>query len=263
MTFIGKLLVFLNLILGVGVAIWSTSIYAQRPGWFNPPPEGGVDKGHSPMSFPQMTAEITSLGKAAVSASNSLSAQLKALDYAERVRDYRYAKMFGTTRDGKRAKNADGTDATGLLDYARQGDPRASGNAFFVFAEDPATKLYDLEKRGGPIPGPDNKPLRGSETLMGKIVEDQEAVTGKLQNGVLQGGAAQDIDRLRAEQKQLQGDVRLVETQLIKQRDILENLRNEASYLSTLEVNVAEQRDTASRRRDQLKRRIAVFAPGN
>ena len=35
MTMIGKILAFLNLLVGVAMAVWSVSLYTQRPGWFD------------------------------------------------------------------------------------------------------------------------------------------------------------------------------------------------------------------------------------
>ena len=40
MTLIGKLLAVLNLLVGIALASWSVSLYSQRPGWFDPIPEG-------------------------------------------------------------------------------------------------------------------------------------------------------------------------------------------------------------------------------
>ena len=43
MTAIGKLLAVLTLVVGLAIFTWSLGVYVQRPGWFNDPPEGGVE----------------------------------------------------------------------------------------------------------------------------------------------------------------------------------------------------------------------------
>src|SRR5690606_19076950 len=97
--------------------------------------------------------------------------------------------------------------------------------------------------------GPDGRPLAGAGTLLDRYNTDSAALSD----------LTRDLTRLRADQKRLQGEILIAETRVLKQRDIREQLRNEASYLADLEVNVAEQRSTVTRRREQLKDRLDVF----
>ncbi|MDB5309757.1 MAG: hypothetical protein JWO38_3959 [Gemmataceae bacterium] len=263
MTVIGKLLVFLNLVFGIGIAVWSTAAYSQRPSWFSPAPEGGVDKGHSPLAFAQLGAEIDNLGKVAVTAGGSWGAQYKALQTAEQIRADRHIKMFGTLPDGTRAKTATGADVKGLIGYAKDGHPQAEGNAgFFQLKEEPNGKLFDLgsyvqgtgeldpKTLGKVVLGPNNQqPLAGAGTLLERYNTDAAAVTDM---------AYKSAD-LRAQQKKLGAEVVLVDDQVIKQRVIRDNLINEASYLGAFEVNVVEQRETVVRRRTQLRDRLVPF----
>ena len=56
MTAIGKILAFLNLAVGLGLAMWSVNVYTNRPSWFDAPADV-VDKGNSPVTFTQLKGE--------------------------------------------------------------------------------------------------------------------------------------------------------------------------------------------------------------
>lgn len=240
MTTVGKLLVFVNLVLGVGAATWATAVYGQRPGWFDPPAEAA--KGTAPLTFKGLAADIDALGKAAASAGASWSAQYARLTKAEDVRAARLQKMYG------------GGGARGLVEVAHAGGyPKAGQAAFFNLKEDPATRLLDLDpnvaEKGVVVLGPDGQPLRGADTLLERFNADAKAANDL---------AAQSAE-LRQEQAKLGLVVAADEVRLLKQRDIRENLRNEAAFLAGLEVNVAAELDTVATRRGQLVRALAPF----
>ena len=259
MTFIGKLLVFLLLVLGIGCAVFAAATYTQRPPWFvKNATEGGVDKGNVVYTFELLGGEIDALGKKAVAASRSWGAEHKALEAAEKTREERRIKMFGAT-------NKDGTRTRGLLDYAAEGvDPKDPDSpAFFDLQEkeDPATRLVllDLDDRTKVVPSPDQPaaakqkvPLRGTDTLQGRLVKDAAESQQYAQTSV----------KLRQEQKQLGEQIVLTTTRMAKQTDIRDNLLNEAQYLADFEVNATEQKDTVGRRKAQLLRRLSVFGIG-
>ena len=259
MTFIGKLLVFLLLVLGIGCAVFATTTYTQRPPWFTKnATEGGVDKGNVVYTFELLNSEIDALGKQAVAASQSWGAEYKALQAAEKTRADRQVKMFGAT-------NKDGSRTRGLLDYAAEGvDPKDPDSpAFFDLQEkeDPVTRLVllDLDDRSKVVPSPDQPldakqklPLKGTDTLQGRLVKDAAESQQYAETSV----------KLRAEQKQLGEQIVLTTTRIAKQTDIRDNLLNEAQYLADFEVNAAEQKDTVGRRRAQLRSRLSVFGIG-
>jgi hypothetical protein len=245
MTTLGKLLVFANLVFGVGAATWAAAVYTQRPGWFDPAPEAGT-RGETPPTFAALAAEIDTLGKAAASAGAAWAAQHDRLVRAEDTRAVRQAKMFGGVVGGAKVP--------GLLAVARTGGyPKAGDAAFFNLKIDPATKLLDLDpnpaEKGVAVLGPDGQPLRGADTLLQRFNDDAAAITR----------AAAASKKLRAEQQQLGGVVADLEVRVLKQREIRENLRTEAAYLAGFEVNAAGQLDWAKTRRDQLARRLAAF----
>jgi hypothetical protein len=88
MTLIGKLLAFLNLIIGLGFVSFAATLYFQRPAWFEPIPEV-VDKGNAPVTFAQLKQEADNLGRAAGVASAGWGQQLKKLEALEARRSAR------------------------------------------------------------------------------------------------------------------------------------------------------------------------------
>lgn len=248
-TTLGKFLVFANLVLGVGAATVGTTLYGQRPGWFDPPAEGGFDKGHAPVTFKGLAADIDAAGKAAQAAAAAWAAETNRLTAAEQARAARQLKMFGRTA-------ADGKRQPGLLDFARDGDPAFGGAGFFNLKADPATKLLDLDRRpdakgkdGGLVIGPDGLPLRGADTLLERFNVDSQAIIDL---------AAQD-KKLRLLQRQLGAEVGAQEVRVLAQRVIRQNLLDEAAYLDDLRVNAAGDLDAVAARAAQLRRRLALF----
>ncbi len=245
MTLLGKILVFLNLIFGIGTAVIATSLYTNRPGWFNDTKEGGTDKGHMPLNFAQLTADIDAQGKAAALANANFGANQKALVAAETDRAARHERMFGVKLDGSKAA------AKGLLDYARTGGLNMTGAAFLNLSDDPATRLLDLNPalETAIVSGPDAQPLKGTETLLDQYVKDSAEIEVQ----------AALSTKLRAESKVLSNEIVLVQNQIYKQRDIRDNLLVEAARLEAFEVNATEHRGTVTRRREQLNYRLAPF----
>jgi len=229
MTFICKLLVFLNLIVGIGFAVGATATYAERPVWFTPPTEG-VEKGQAPYSFGPLKTEIEANGNTANAALRAWSLHWRALQTAEKLRDSRRVEI---------AK---------LLDTARN---KANGPAFFNLPEDSATKLLNLTALNDAVKGPDGQPLLGSDTLSTRF-DNAVAKTIEL---------AEQSKKARERQKALTAEIVLIEGRGIKQLEIRDELRNQAAYLASLEVNVTEMRDTTYRRKLQLIRRLETFIP--
>src|SRR5438132_8462626 len=101
MTLLGKIMVFLFLILAIGVAVYSTSVYANRPPWYDDFKDvGGYDKGNTPMTFKQLGDDIDAQSKAALLAGANWGKQLQAVQSAETTRSSRHVQMFGTPPPG-------------------------------------------------------------------------------------------------------------------------------------------------------------------
>jgi len=241
MTFIGKLLAVLNLIIGVGVVTWSVTAYAQRPGWFDPPPEG-VDKGHSPENFAMLKAETEALARTANVASGTWGAAREELKKLEELRDVR-RKAFAER-----------------LEWAHKGNPKnAKKAAFFttVMEKDPKTgktlATVDVTKLGAPVVGPDDQPLQGVEGLLANVTND----TKEIERLALQ------IAKHREDYKALSKDIREDDERLVKMIVIRDAVLAERFYLDSFEVNVYETRETVLRRQRQLRLRLAELGLPN
>lgn len=234
MTFFGKLLAVLNLVVGLGLLAWSVSIYAHPPGWLDPVPEG-VSPGQQPSPIAQLKADIDALGRAAVAASANWGAQRKALEEAEALRAKRlkgYEQRLVWTRTGNPAhKDADG-------------NPTDAG--FFEPVYD-ATGLLDLATVGPPIKGPDNRPLKGVDKLGTDIAKDTALILDY----------TDDIDKQLKVFEKVSADVVAVEARLRRMAEIRDTVQAERFYLDTFEVNVYETRETVLRRKRQLVQRLA------
>jgi hypothetical protein len=233
MTLIGKFLALLNLLVGIGLVTWSVSLYVSTPTWFDEIPES-VSPGHNPRIFKQLQADITQLGNTAKAASSAWGAQLKIVEDLQARRADRLKKFAER------------------LKWARVGKPDAekpdlNGCGFFEPVYDKSTGLIDLTKRGDPILGPNNKPLRGSDTLMTNYSADVEEVARLSKLIVKQREAFQALSPVVLEK----------ETELLKMGEIRDAVQSELFYLSSFEVNVYETRETVLRRKKQLAGRLA------
>lgn len=248
MTFVGKMLVFLNLVFGIGAAIVSTATYTNRPAWFEEFKDEPVAKGHYVLTFKQLEKDITTQGASASLANVNWSANYKALQASETTRNSRYRRMFGTTPDGIRQPMS-----KGLLDYAKEGGLTGDGAAFLNLVEDSNTRLLnltpDLKTAGVIVNGPDERPLRGTETLLDQFVKD--SAESETQAGLSK--------KLRAQLQVLNGRIVVLQNQIYKQQDIRDNQLVEAARLEAFEVNATEHRGTVTRRRNQLIERLAPF----
>jgi hypothetical protein len=228
MTLLGKLLAFVNLIVGLGLLSWSVSVYSLRPGWFAPVPEA-VSSGQRPESFAQMKLEIESLILTAKSANENWGAQQKILEGLEAKRASRQ-KLYEER-----------------LKWTRTGNPKDSGNGFYepVFEKD--SHLLDLTTVGAPIKGPDNLPLKGSDTLMNTFANDVKELE-KLE---------MQIAATREEFLKISAQISRNEARLRGVTDIRESVQAELFFLASFEVNVYETRETILRRKKQLTGRLS------
>jgi DNA repair exonuclease SbcCD ATPase subunit len=231
MTALGKALVFILLVLGVGVAMGSTLVYTLRPPWFDPIPET-VDKGHDPRVFKKLQEEITTLTRAATGFSREWGDGARAVEAKEKLR-----------RDRQAALNT-------RLAIAQQGDRSRQDQAgFFDQLVDPATGLIDIGRSGPVVVGPGNEPLRAADTLLAIFTKDAREVADLYV----------EIDKLREQQAVLGQQVQATEQQLLKQIDIRENLREELGFLAGFEINWYEQRETVNVRKRQLDAELKRF----
>jgi hypothetical protein len=233
MTLLGKILAFVNLIIGIGLATWSVAVYTERPPWFDPAPES-IQPGHKPANFALLKDDIDRLGRAAAAASSTWGAQLQRLEELEDLR-------------GTRLKGYENWVA-----WAKTGNPRDNGTGFYEPVYDPATGLIDLTQPSPQVPrpaivGPDNLPLKGVDALGDTFTADVDAVA-KL---------AKEIDASRMKFKSLGVEILQTEARLLKMGEIRDSVQAELFYLATVELNVYETRETVLRRKRQLSNRLA------
>jgi len=231
MTLLGKILAFVNLLIAVAMLSWSVTLYATRPGWLDPKPEGGYPVGKEAQNFALLKDEIDSLGRTAIAASTEWGGQRARLEGLEKQRADRskgYAQRIAWARDGRDPK-----------------DPNSPG--FFEPVYDARTGLLDLNTVGDPILGPDNKPLRGVNKLGSTTAADVREVIR----------LSKEITKLRDEFKTLGGNILATESRLLKMGVIRDAVQAELFHLATFEVNVYETRETVLRRKRQLTEHLA------
>ncbi|MCI0705539.1 MAG: hypothetical protein L0241_31145 [Planctomycetia bacterium] len=281
MTAIGKILALLNLVVGLGLLTWATSVYVQRPAWYQQIPEG-EEKGNA-VTFAQLKLEIETLTRAANNANEAWGLHLELLKDREASRDQRrkaYAQRLQWARTG---------NPNDLIDEA---DPK-SGQGFYepVLIDDELVRLREEEKKaiddgdtakatefrkeitklepfaglhdlrleskdvkgvtrivpkGRPVLAIDGKPLRGADNLLATLDKDVEEIN-KLNAEIL---------KQRKRYEELSGQLALLEDQLIKMGVIRESVQSELFFLDSFEVNVLETRDTVARREKQLRARL-------
>jgi hypothetical protein len=245
MTAIGKLLAVLTLVVGLGILTWSVGVYVQRPAWFDPPSESGVDRGNNPVTFAQMKAETESLTRAAGVASAAWGAHVKLLNERERYRAERKAGYAERLRWAQKGNPKDPVEP---------GNPKSPGKGFYEPFIDPSTKLHDLTlvagiPKGKAVVGTDGNPLPGLDGLLDSLVGDVTAIQD-LNAQILAG---------RKEYDKLSEQVASTEVRVIKMGVIRDSVTAELFFLSTFEVNVFETRATVFRREKQLRNSLKVL----
>lgn len=235
MTFFGKLLAIVNVVLGIGLAIWSVSVYANRLPWYDPaPPPEMIHPGHKPANFAFLREELERHTRAVQAASQAWTQQRLRFEQLEQLRNNRlrsYDEWIG---------------------FAKNGNPRDGGTGFYEPVYDPVTGLLDLippdpTRRRTPIIGPDNRPLRGLDTLGEQFTRDI-AELARL---------AQQIDERRKRFQELSVEILQTEDRLRRMTEIRDAVQAELFYLSDAQWEVFELRESVLRRQHQLSQRLA------
>ncbi|MCS7020607.1 MAG: hypothetical protein NZU63_02115 [Gemmataceae bacterium] len=235
MTYLGKILAVINVVLGVGLAIWSVSVYANRLPWYDPAPAPEtIHPGHKPANFAFLRDELDRHGRAALTASQLWTQQRTRFEQLEQLRN---ARLRGYDE---------------WIGFAKNGNPRDGGTGFYEPVYDPVTGLLDLTppdptRRRTPIVGIDNQPLRGVDTLGEQFVRDVAELT-KL---------ARQIDELRNRFRELGVELLQTEDRLRRMVIIRDNVLAELFYLTDAQWEVYEFRETVLRRQRQLSQRLA------
>lgn len=254
-TRIGKLLVFVNLAVSAALLAWALSLYTNRVDWLDATTADGKVEGQISL----LKKEIGRLEKAVAETQAGYAGKKYALAASEERLDTR-ARVF--ERRLAQARN-------GRFKVQLTLDKGAFGEGV----------IYDVDREGGDILGPDNKPLRGLKTLQDEFAAEVRAIE-QLQNGQgllteaqwmeIASGATTlaqvaeltpklgiaDLRRLHTTLSEL---IARDESAVAKQKAIEANLKDEATYLADKRVNwVAELRTLQRRERQLLGRLEAV-----
>lgn len=227
-TRLAKILVFVNLYIGIGLFAWALSLYANRLDYFDrmdaePPVEG---------RFTQLKREIDDLVSAVNTAQKAYAFKSEQARVFEATRDYRAARL---------------NDRLALV---RRGD---APNIFFrqqVLLKDPAFPgLIDVNTEGPVVRGIRNNELQGLGYLnseMEKAVREEKATLER-------------IVASRQRLEQLSARVELVQTELFKQKDIRNNLFEQRDYIADVQVNWDERLRVLEGREGQLVNRLEAL----
>jgi hypothetical protein len=235
MTFIGKLLAIVNALLGIGLATWAVSIFANRLPWYDPaPPPETIHPGHKPANFAFLREELERHTRAAQTASLLWTQQRLRFEQLEQLR---YTRLLGYEQ---------------WVGFAKKGNPRDGGTGFYEPVYDTATGLLDLTpptptRRRQPILGPDNLPLRGVD-LLGEQFSRDVAELARL---------AQQIDERRKRLQELSVEILQTEDRLRRMTEIRDSVQAELFYLTDAQWDVYELLETVLRRQRQLSQRLA------
>jgi hypothetical protein len=232
MTSIGKILAFLNLVVGLGFISFAATLYFQRPAWFEPVPDV-VDKGNAPVTFAQLKQDTENAGRLASGASVTWGEQLQKLEKTEARRADRlkeYEKRLGWARKGNTADK-------GTAFYKHVYETDASGKE---------TSVIDIAQLGPAVPSIAGTPLQGVDNLGKAFSDDVDAVIA----------LEQDVEKKVKEYDDLGTEILREEGRKLKMSEIRTSVQSELFYLSTFEVNVYETRETVFRRKKQLQQRL-------
>ena len=252
---LARLLVLVNVFLAVGLLAWALILSSNRLDWVDSKSDTGTVKGEITL----LKEEIDRASRGAADLSKS---------YIDRGRALAAAETF--QRDRKRKYLV-------RLDQATKGTFQVpqplSGNPGFT----------DLDAKGGPAekgPLPDGKPLRGVAAVQADIEAElraadravegdaklNEAPEGGLDAALLNDARYADLSgRLglrdsRRLQTLIADRIVTADVAVLKQKDILVNLRDEAKQLGAVRVNWRAQLQDLRDRQGQLGRRLALFA---
>jgi hypothetical protein len=244
MTTFGKILAFVNLVVGIALLTWGVSVYANRADWVDR--KTGTDSVEGEIG--KLKKEIDRLTRSVADADAAYGQRLKTLAQTEAWQHYSKVKL-----DGRIAQ-------------ARQGvfkvQKRAPNNPAFVDVNDDT---------GGPVPGPDGKPLRGVDALVKDFTNQvRQAQLHRLGDRPVQPNEwanpqallAPDrfptlgITDLRTLHGLLSDQVAAVDVAADKQREVLAGLRTEAEYLIDQRVEWSTRLQTLESRQRQLEGRL-------
>ncbi len=225
MTSLGKLLVYLNTFLAVILFGWAVSLYSNRVDWFDRTLADGTKiDGQIPM----LQAEIKRYSDQIKATQQAYAAAVDRLDKTELQRDFRNAVL------AKRMREIKTVDAQAkFLEQIRDG----------------RTALIDVRNEGATVKGLGGTDLQGLASLSKRY---SDLTTQRLAH-------QKAIDKLRTEYDALSDEILQVQAEVLRQKLIFDNLKDEQDYLSDARINWEEQLRTLEIRKSQLLSRLEAL----
>jgi chromosome segregation ATPase len=222
MTSLGKLLVLANTFVAIVLFGWAVSLYANRVDWFDRTTEDGKIEGQ----ITQLQAEIKRQSEVAKGMQASYARTAQQTVFAEQSRDYRKFKFDEQINDIRRVD-----DKVKFLEQTRL----------------PGTVLINLDAPGPTIKGLNGKDLMGLGALRKKFDTLTEN-SSQIQNTLV---------KLRGDYSALSDTVDTVQAEVLRQKIIAGNLKDEQEYLFDARINWEEQLRILEARKAQLEERLA------
>jgi chromosome segregation ATPase len=231
-TRLGKILVFVNLFLGIGLFAWALSLYGNRLDYFDrkdadPPVEG---------RFTTLQNEVKKASETVATAQRNFAEKAEQLRRFEGERDRRLARLTA------RITQVRAGNAPNIL-FRQQvllADPRFPG-------------LINVDQDGPVVKGVRNNDLQGLGFLqneMNAAVREQQTLANR-------------IAEARKRLEELSTRVEAVQVEVFKQKDIRGHLVEQKDYLADVQVNWDERLRVLERRKAQLEARLAQLGvPG-
>ncbi|MGL6076599.1 MAG: hypothetical protein ACRC8S_20790 [Fimbriiglobus sp.] len=248
-TKLGKLMVFVNIFFSVGLLTWAMSLYTNRIDWLDTTTADGKVEGQISL----LKKEIERLNRAISEGQSTYQLKKYSMSTSEERADSR-ARVFD-----ERLKQA----RAGRFKLQITTDKGAFGEGV----------MYDTEKEGLDVLGPDLKPLRGLKTLQDEFAAEMRTIE-QLQNGqgllteqqwadirdgkttiaqiteLMPKLGISDTRKLHSELSDL---IAKEESATNKQSFLYLELQDQAVYLADKRVNWQTLLETLQRREEQLK----------
>lgn len=229
-TRIGKVLVFVNLFIAVGLFAWAVSLYANRPDWFDRT-EGEGLKVEGTLT--RLKAEVDRVSAAVRATQGSYARASGGLYAAEAARDYRRRVLGQWLNEVKDTNN-----------------PNA------VFKEFPRLPNSALLNVGGP--GQPPPPLTDSLGVRGQPLPGLGRLATELRNHIRdEKDTKAQIVVARTRLDELATQINLTQAETLAQRDIRDNLLDQEAFLADAQINWDETLRTLRLREGQLAARLA------
>lgn len=263
MTFIGKLLTVINLVVAVGMAMWMTMVFTQRPTWFDTPDSSY--EASDALTFKQLTKEIDTLGRLAAASSRNWGIAVKNLEVREKLYKARqpgYAQRLEWAKNGVAppgGAKGKAVNRPGFFDEVRLPNTATPELARGLTDLDDRS-LQDKQGALLTIKGPNGRDLQGADTLLIDYHDTVVQITGE-PNNPMRLGLIDEIKALRDEEERLQQEIVLTEIKLLKQLKIREEVQLEVLFLRDFRITTGGQRDTVYERKKQLEDRLKQVLP--